>query len=105
VFARGLATSFVDSAGKALADIKSGLAEGDLRLVERAAHTLVGSSANMGATRLQALAVAMEEAARRRDGAAAAKLLSGAQVRLDAVREQLESEIQRGLSSDQTGHS
>jgi CheY-like chemotaxis protein/nitrogen-specific signal transduction histidine kinase/HPt (histidine-containing phosphotransfer) domain-containing protein len=105
VFARGLAASFVDSAGKSLADIKTGLAEVDLALVQRAAHTLVGSSANMGATRLQAMATAMEESARKQDGAAVAELLSGARVRLEAVREELESAIQGGLSSDPTGRS
>jgi HPt (histidine-containing phosphotransfer) domain-containing protein len=105
VFARGLAASFVDSAGKSLADIKTGLAEVDLALVQRAAHTLVGSSANMGATRLQAMATAMEESARKQDGAAVAELLSGARVRLEAVREELESAIQGGLSSDPTDRS
>ena len=100
VFARGLAASFVDSAGKALAAITTGLAAGDFRLVERAAHTLVGSSANVGATRLQAVAVAMEESARKKDGAAVARSLDGAQGRLDAARKVLESEIQGGLSPD-----
>jgi len=100
VLARGLATSFLDSAGKALADIKTGLAEGDPGLVQRAAHTLVGSSANIGATRLQAVAVAMEASARGRDLAAVAGVLSGARVRLDAVRGELASEIQGGLSPD-----
>jgi HPt (histidine-containing phosphotransfer) domain-containing protein len=105
VFARGLVASFADSAGKALAEITTGLAQGDLGLVERAAHTLVGSSANLGATRLQAMAAAMEESARKRDGAAVAKSLSGAQRCLDAVRKALESEIQGGLASDQTERS
>jgi HPt (histidine-containing phosphotransfer) domain-containing protein len=73
--------------------------------VERAAHTLTGSSANLGATRLQAMAAAMEQSARKRDGAAVAKSLSGAQDRLDAVRKALESEIQGGLSSDPTKRS
>ena len=105
VFARGLAASFVASVGKALADIKTGLAEGDLGLVQRAAHTLVGSSANMGATRLQAAAAAIEESARKRDGAGVAELLSGARVRLEAAREELESEIQGGLPPDQRDRS
>jgi two-component system sensor histidine kinase/response regulator len=100
VFARGLAASFVDSVGKALADIKTGLAAGDLGLVQRAAHTLVGSSANMGASRLQAMATAIEASARKRDGAAVAELLGGARARLDTVREELEAAIHGGLSPD-----
>src|SRR5258708_9082207 len=74
VFARGLAASFVDSAGKALAEIKTGLSEGDLALVERAAHTLAGSSANLGTTRLQAVAAAMEKSPPKGNGAAGAPL-------------------------------
>ena len=100
VFARGLAASFIDSVGKSLAHIRTGLAAGDLGLVERAAHTVVGSSANMGATRLQALAAAIEEAARKKDGAAVAELLSGARARLDAVRAEFEAEVPGGLSPE-----
>ena len=98
VFARGLATSFIDSVGKALGHIKTGLAAGDLGLVQRAAHTIVGSSANMGALSLQALAAAMEESARSKDGDAVTNLLREARVRLDALRAQLEAEISGGLS-------
>ena len=105
VFARGLAATFIDSVGKALAHIRTGLAGRDLVLVERAAHTVVGSSANMGATRLQALAAAIEESARKKDGAAVAELLSGAQARLEAVRTELEAEIRGGLSPGQTERS
>jgi len=98
VLARGLVASFVDSVRKVLADIESALAAPDFGKLERAAHTLVGSSASIGATRLQALALAMEESIRNKDGAAVAQSLSAVRLRLDAAREQFEAEISSGLS-------
>jgi len=93
VLARGLVASFIESVEKALADIETGLAKVDLELVRRAAHTLVGTSANMAATRLQAVAVAMEDSAGQADGAAVGELLGAARIRFDAARTQFEAEI------------
>ena len=91
--ARGLVASFVESVQRALADIEAGLAREDLALVRRAAHTLVGTSANMGATRLQAIAIAMEDSAGQANGAAVSGLLDTARSRFDAARALLEAEI------------
>ncbi|MGB5131462.1 MAG: response regulator [Steroidobacteraceae bacterium] len=90
--ARGLTASFIQSVTQALADIESGLARVDLALVRRAAHTLVGTSANMGATRLQAIAIAMEDSASQQTGAAVAELLDAARSRFAAARAALEKE-------------
>jgi CheY-like chemotaxis protein len=57
--ARGLVASFEHSAGEACANLEAGLDRGDFALAKRAAHTLVGASANMGATRLEAVAAAL----------------------------------------------
>jgi HPt (histidine-containing phosphotransfer) domain-containing protein len=90
--ARGLTQSFVQSVNQVLADIESGLAKVDLPLVQRAAHTLVGTSANMGATRLQAIAMAMEDSATQGNGAAVGELLDAARSRFNAARAALEKE-------------
>ena len=90
--ARGLVKSFAESVEHALADIEAGLAREDLPLVRRAAHTLVGTSANMGATRLQAIAMAMEDSAGQANGAAVSGLIDAARSRFAAARAALEAE-------------
>ncbi|MEX2149630.1 MAG: Hpt domain-containing protein [Steroidobacteraceae bacterium] len=70
-------------------DIEAGMAEKDFARVQRAAHTLIGASANMGATRFEAAAVAMESAAGQVDGAAIDKLLGAARLRFRAALTEL----------------
>jgi len=89
--ARGLIASFAESAEHSLGDIETGLTRGDFALVRRAAHTLVGASANMGATRLEAVAKTMEESAVQSDGVAIRQLLGAARRRLDAALDALKA--------------
>jgi CheY-like chemotaxis protein len=89
VLARGLIASFGESGEHALRDIEAGMAEKDFARVQRGAHTLVGASANMGATRLEAAAVAMERAAGQRDEAAITNLLGATRLRLRAALTEL----------------
>jgi two-component system, sensor histidine kinase and response regulator len=89
--ARGLIASFADSGEQMFRDITAGIAADDFGLVHRAAHTLVGASANMGAMRLEALAVAMETSAVRADGAAVRKMLGIARRCFDAALTELRS--------------
>ncbi len=93
VLARGLVVSFGESVRKSIAGIESGLAVGDLKEVQRAAHTLVGSSANLGATRLGAVAEAMEDAANRQDRVAVMQLLDAARRRFEAAQKSFEAQI------------
>ena len=83
--------SFEHSAAEACANLEAGLERGDLKLVQRAAHTLVGASANMGATRLEAVAAAMEQAASQQDAIALRPLVAAARKRLDASLAELKS--------------
>jgi HPt (histidine-containing phosphotransfer) domain-containing protein len=53
----------------------SALTSGDTATLRRHAHSLKGSSGTVGATRLQALSLALEQAAARGDLAAAAERL------------------------------
>ncbi len=89
--ARGLVASFAESGEHALRDIETGIARRDFALARRAAHTLVGASANMGATRLEAVAVAMEESADQADGVAIQQMLEAARRRFDAALSELRS--------------
>ena len=84
--ARGLVETFEHSASDACADIETGARARRLPLAQRAAHTLVGASANMGAVRLEAVAAAMEQAAHQQDAvdAAAARRRGATTPRLGA---------------------
>ena len=91
VLARGLIETFEHSAGQACSDIESGLGRGDFVLARRAAHTLVGASANMGATRLEAVAVAIEHAAAAEDGMTLRPLVPAVRRRLESALVELKS--------------
>ncbi len=83
--ARGLIETFAHSGERAFADIEGGIARGDFARVRRAAHTLVGASANMGASRLEALAATMEKSAEQADGEAIRQLFDAARRRFEAA--------------------
>jgi HPt (histidine-containing phosphotransfer) domain-containing protein len=57
---------FLQDAPQRMAEIMNGLKAGDLKGVERAAHTLKSSSANIGALGLSSMCKRMEEIARER---------------------------------------
>jgi len=96
--ARGLVESFGHSAGDACDSLETALERGDFLLAQRAAHTLVGASANMGAVRLEAVAVAMEQAASQRDAVALRPLIAAARRRLASALDELNS-LQSGSSA------
>jgi len=89
--ARGLVESFTHSAQQACADLESGLGQGDYQLAKRAAHTLAGASANMGAARLESLAAAMEQAADQGDAVTLRPLVEAARLRCDAAVAELKT--------------
>ena len=91
VLARGLVASFEHSARQACADIEAALGRGDFALAKRAAHSLVGASANMGATRLEAVAAAMEQAAAQEDAVALRPLLAAARQRCESALAELKA--------------
>ena len=95
VLARGLVETFEHSAGEACAGVEAGLDRGDFTLAKRAAHTLVGASANMGATRLESVAAAMEQAAMCGDVVTLRQLLAAAHLRMEAALGELRSLLSR----------
>jgi CheY-like chemotaxis protein len=91
LLARGLIETFEHSATEACAAIEDALDRGDYARARRAAHTLVGASANMGAVRLEATAAAMEQAAAVEDAVTLRPLVGAARKRFAAALSQLKS--------------
>ena len=65
---------FLQDAPTRMEEIQRGLDQGDIRLLERAAHTLKSSSANIGALTLSELCRSMEERARHNENVGLAEL-------------------------------
>jgi CheY-like chemotaxis protein len=91
VLARGLVETFEHSATEACGAIEDALDRGDFARARRAAHTLVGASANMGAVRLEAAAAAMEQAAVADDAVTLRPLLGAARKRFAAALAELKA--------------
>jgi histidine phosphotransfer protein HptB len=63
-FLREITTIFLEDTPHRLAELDQSLAEGDAVKFARAAHSIKGSSANLGATALRAVAEKLEHQAR-----------------------------------------
>ena len=66
-----------------------------MALEKRAAHTLVGASANMVATKLESVSAALEQAAVAGDLVTLRQLLPAARLRLEAALGELRSLLSR----------
>jgi HPt (histidine-containing phosphotransfer) domain-containing protein len=64
-FLREIITIYVEDTPKRLADLRACLASGDVATFTRAAHTVKGSSANLGALGLKAIAERLEQISRK----------------------------------------
>lgn len=62
-FLREIIGIFLKDSPVRIADIRTGIAVNDAKMVARAAHSLKGSSGNFGATRLQAASKDLEQLA------------------------------------------
>lgn len=82
---------FLENAGERLAEVEEGFSEGDLDRVERGAHSLKSSSANVGGVALQQVSARLEAAAEGRDEDEVAAILPEFRARfedtLKALRE------------------
>jgi HPt (histidine-containing phosphotransfer) domain-containing protein len=68
---------FLGDAPRRIDEMHLGLREGDFSLMQRSAHTLKSSSANLGATRLSQVCKDLEFAARDQDRAGYEALING----------------------------
>lgn len=78
-----LVESYEQDTAKRLADMRQALAHGDLTLLAQLAHSLKGSSSNLGAIAVTEHCLVLEEAATAGGGAAFADLID----RLEATHE------------------
>jgi HPt (histidine-containing phosphotransfer) domain-containing protein len=88
-FVREIVALFVADTPLRLAELDRSLAAGQVEGFTRAAHTLKGSSANLGATALRALAERMERQCRQEGLASAAPLLAEAHAEFARARDEL----------------
>jgi two-component system, sensor histidine kinase and response regulator len=91
-----LAVMFIGDAEFRLAALGEAVESGDAGSVERAAHTLKGSSGNMGATRMAAVCAELEEAGASGDLGRVPELLDRLEEEFGRVRPALEAEVARG---------
>ncbi|PLS84889.1 MAG: hypothetical protein CYG60_15530 [Actinobacteria bacterium] len=83
---------FVTDATSHLAALREGIEREDAGSVERSAHTLKGSSGNMGATVMSRISSELQDAGRSGDLTGARELLTRLQAEFGRVREALEAE-------------
>lgn len=80
---------YLDDAQTHVANLRAALDSGDLRLLERTAHTLKSSSANVGARGFSKLCFELEQAVRTSKLEAAPELVACAEARFRQVRDAL----------------
>ncbi|MCC7011788.1 MAG: Hpt domain-containing protein [Planctomycetes bacterium] len=83
---------FLDDAAQQIVNLREAMARGDTRQLERIAHTLKSSSANVGALRFSKLCFEIEQLGRCSDLAHAGSLVERAAVQYDQVKAALEAE-------------
>ncbi|HEV2743728.1 MAG TPA: response regulator, partial [Rubrobacter sp.] len=91
-----LAGMFFDDATSRLGELREAVEAGDAAGVERVAHTLKGSSGNMGAARMSAICAELQDVGASGDLARAPNLLEGLEEEYGRVRQALEAEMEGG---------
>jgi HPt (histidine-containing phosphotransfer) domain-containing protein len=88
-----LAEMFLDDASSGLATLREAIEAGDANSVERVAHTLKGSSGNMGAKGMAAICAELQDTGSSGDLSCAPELLEQLEDEFERVRPALEAEI------------
>src|SRR5215210_1918033 len=91
-----LAEMFFDDASSRLAELREAVEAGDAEGVKRVAHTLKGSSGNMGAARMSAICAGLQDVGTSGDLARAPGLLEELEEEFGRVRPALEAELEGG---------
>ena len=94
-----LAEMFLDDASSRVAVLREAVEGGDARSVERIAHTLKGSSGNMGAKRMAAICEELQNAGASGDLARAPEQFGRLEEEFGRVRPALEAEMARSRDS------
>jgi CheY-like chemotaxis protein/HPt (histidine-containing phosphotransfer) domain-containing protein len=94
-----LAEMFLDDARSDLRTLHEAVEESDARSVERVAHTLGGSSGNMGATRMAVICAELQNVGTSGDLGHAAELLYRLEEEFGRVHQALEAEVVRSRGS------
>jgi HPt (histidine-containing phosphotransfer) domain-containing protein len=87
---------FLDDSSSRLAALREAVEGGDAKSVERIAHTLKGSSGNMGAKRMAKICAELQNDGTSGDLRRAAELLGRLEEEFGRVRPALETEAARG---------
>jgi two-component system sensor histidine kinase/response regulator len=87
---------FLRDAGTSLDLLREALASKNSKVFERSAHTLKGSSGNLGAQTMSRICGDLQTIGRASDWARAAELLPGLEEEFRKVKVELESEKSRG---------
>lgn len=95
-FVDDLVDTYLEDAQLQLASMRATVDAGDADALARPAHTLKGSSLNLGATRLAGICGQLESAARRAALGGAAELVEAAEAEYALVVEALASARRRG---------
>jgi histidine phosphotransfer protein HptB len=88
-FLREIVGIYIEDTPKRLADLRSSLASGDVSSFTRAAHTIKGSSANVGAQVLKGIAERLEIVSRRDGLGAVASQISDCEDEFERVKAEL----------------
>lgn len=91
-FVSELIDLFLKEADRHLATLKTGLAGRDAPLFARAAHTLKGSSGNLGALEMSRICEELQSVERTKDWSRAAELLPRLEAEFQAAKSELEAE-------------
>lgn len=86
VFLREVAAIFLEDTPKRIAELDQSLAAGDTATFIRAAHSIKGSSANLGAMALRAVAEQIEHQGKKEGLAGVAPLIPGLKTEFDRAR-------------------
>jgi CheY-like chemotaxis protein len=90
-FIAGLVTTYVADTAVRLGVLRTALVAHDFPTIDRAAHTIKGSSGNMGATRMASIGSALQQAGKVADLTTATRLITEMEVEFIRTRALLES--------------
>lgn len=94
---------FLGFAGEKLAEARRAQRSGDLAGVEKAVHPIKSSAGNVGAVRIQHLAMQAEQRAKEKQADAVSSLMDELETAFHAATPLLEAEMENEASADQGG--